>query len=52
MVELSAASQVILPRMPPSPTRFAELLDAALEKHALPRAVLVGYCRGTMGGTI
>ena len=42
MVELSAASQVILPRMPPSPTRFAALLDAALEKHALPRAVLVG----------
>ena len=28
MVELTAASQRVLPRMPPAPARFAELLDS------------------------
>ena len=43
MVELTAASQRVLPRMPPAPARFAELLDAALERLALPRAVVVRH---------
>ena len=47
LVELTAASQCILPRMPPTPTRFAELLDAALERLRLPRAVLVGHSLGS-----
>ncbi|KAL1530452.1 hypothetical protein AB1Y20_001355 [Prymnesium parvum] len=47
LVEIKAVTQRIGPAMPPSPDRFAELLDSALASLRVQRAVLTGHSLGS-----
>ena len=47
VLEMGGFAQRVFPRLPPSPDRFAELLDAALERLGIHRAVLAGHSLGS-----
>lgn len=47
VVEMEGFSQRLFPRMPPSPERFASLLDDALARLGIERAVLAGHSLGS-----
>ena len=48
VLEMGGFAQRVFPRLPPSPERFAQLLDGALERLGVRRAVLVGHSLGSV----
>ena len=47
LVEIPSASQHLFPRFPPSPQRFAALLESALDSLGIDRAVIAGHSLGS-----